>query len=204
MFEFTIRPNLNVGACCADEEYRFLATEHVLAAGTALYATNGRVLSVLPIGVGPEKPTLLSADSLKGTTKREVSISVNGEVRRTAGKTVNCFPLPVMDGRFPPVGQVMPEITDEYLMVRLNAKQLSDLASAISPERDVVLFIPPGEGKPIAVIGFDEGDKPLGIGAFMPLKVPERREALVTHYNSIVSVMPKDSIRFETAKEEAA
>jgi hypothetical protein len=175
-FSFTISAKCKIGDCVQSEAKAYGGTigHVVLAPGEAnsghLIATDGRVLAVVPVeGENlPESNVFLPADAVK-SGNRSITVTVNSEVRATAGKYVKSYPLPEQVGLYPSVKDIFPESLSDYCEVRLNAKDLANLASAISPDGIVRLYFHADEDhrvtKPMVARGeTKEGEQQTGFG----------------------------------------
>ncbi len=204
-FSFTVPTGHDASQCVQKNQGRFALDSVTLAqrdGKTFLLATDGHVLAVQPVQCAepPAKPLLLPSEASKANGK-PLTVEVNGEVRITSGKKTSVLPLPEQAGRFPALKDLMPaaEALTPRRVIILDARELANLAKAISVDGHVALFIPEGDrmvSKPIVVVGMDENR---GIGLLMPRppNAPEV-ERVQAHYADIVQAMPLDGIRFGT------
>lgn len=208
--KFSIPAKQHAGACAAKDSARYCITS-TLAYSSAdgqlyLAATDGRCLSVLPVessGALP-KPTLLPSDALKAPSSKPAEIIVNGEVRVTKGKTQSVHKLPGQEGLFPPIGQVVPD-ERPYRAITFDATLLARIASAVSSDGMVTIFIPDkigdsGAGVPVVghksdVHGLPDGH--IGIGVLHALHVKsEEIHKTRTFYRKHADAVPKQSLKF--------
>ncbi len=212
LVKFTVPSGHKAGACAASESMRYATSNVALVPGKPnesgahanyLIATDGNVLSFLPVeATGNDKPLLLPADSVKANGK-ETSVEVNGEVRSTNGKKTSVAPLPEQSGLFPAVGSVLPKSGDMtyHACLTLDAELLSKLASAISQTGVVSLFIPMADKgqicKPVIAVGLggDDNERPIGIGLLMPMTNP-KKDYCRQHVENIAGDIPEKTIRF--------
>ena len=194
----------------ADGQARYSATNRVLLHQGKAVATNGRVLTVLPLtGETPPYPCLVEADSIKADAKKDATICVNGSVKRTVAKKVSLHELPEQEGRFPCCGRVMPDVTGTTILA-IDINYLMELAKGISPNRVLYLMLPKANeqgqiDKPVSAVSYNEDGSALGVGVIVPLcgtkgHVSTARE----DFKAIADTVFQDNVSIEPHKEEAA
>jgi hypothetical protein len=204
-FCFTVPAGHKPGNCQGENERFAMGGALVIPAKGAgnnsgrdyLVTTNKKVLAAIPMtieGDRPQHPFMLPGESVNANGK-PAQVVVNGEVRTRLGKKVTITPLPEQEGRFPGVGQVFPHVGSDAIALTINARQLAELAAAISPVGILTLFIPriplAKEEKPellpvcrpVPVVGAGEDGQETGIGLFMPLSA----ELSGQHVNARIS-----------------
>ncbi len=232
-FKFTIPAGLNPGLCC-QENLRYDGTRCVLAVKgienglTYLVATNGRILSVVPIdSPGPDQPTLLPAQAvMTGPGKRGldedfeeeftpqeavVEISENGEEISAAigvkPDHATVWPASKKEGRFPNARFVLPmESIDGYSNLTINVNLLATLAKAISDGGILTLLIPKADdkgnvGSTLIAVGQNDESQLIGIGLIVPMESKnndQRREYVKKH----AAQLPNESITFPIKPKE--
>lgn len=158
-----IPAGVNVAACATQAATRWTYDlVHVMpaAGGMVAVATDGVALSCVrldgPRGDGFFVPAhFFWSGSDDPDARRE--LTCDGETvsltERDRGDTVTRTGA-VKPGAPPPYGKIPRGVAGgDYRRVALDAQLLSRLASALSPDRVVELFVPPDPDKPVCVIG---------------------------------------------------
>lgn len=189
MYTVTLPPKINLApiALPEDQDTRFSAMRRaVLSRGKHgqhyLTATDGRSLAIVRVatdGETPAKPALLPTAPLRSGAKGATLAITDTEIRHTDGTatssrktTLHVNPSPA--GRFPDTaGCALPThatLVGTHNAIRVDCQRLIELAGALDPERQLILFVAkdrPDCAQPIVVVGAN------GLGAVMPMTLSD-------------------------------
>jgi hypothetical protein len=211
MSSFTIPAGHKPGACCAKEDRRYTMKSAVLmrgATGSFITATDGKVLSVLPVECSAHNaPVLLPPKALDaGAQDKTCDLGKDQLKTTTTGKNhkTSLYPLPKQEGKYPDFKELLPEDVSHCHAIILDATLLANLASAISPAGIVTLYVPASSTKPILVIGTDEA-RPTGFGLIMQMQLEEYVQASkLDWYKEQLANIPAGITRIEVTEETDA
>lgn len=190
----------NIGKACEKAASRF-AFGSVLATPAAnghdanesvfLCATDGRQASIVRETGTADRETMIPLNAIPKLAKRGAAyVELNGEFRNSDSKVA---PAPSHDtGRFPNVDDVIPEMEQTAVCLKLDANILLKLAQAIGESGVIELLLPIGDNghvdKAIGVLG----DNRQSFGVFMPLggdwnrpeEADKYRRDTIGHFNA--------------------
>lgn len=124
-------------------------------------ATNGRVLCLTLVpaelpAAKKDRVTIVPQEVIQGAKRGDAVVAFDGEWRReaTPGTKEKTVVAPALEGDFPTFLDILPTLDDSYKAIGVNAGLLARLATSLSPEQVVTIFVGQAH-RAIVVVGED-------------------------------------------------